>query len=343
MKENRSVTFIQKTVGLGNKDLLKSLLFWLTCAVYFFYHWGIDTPQGEIIAMLTRLDFGGSIAKLLFYVLSQPIGQALGMFIAWIVRKVVHGEKNRPDDDHAHKDSRLTHIFGLLVATAFTMSIGCFVAPEAVNFEYFFTFSLLFATFFGMNEGFRDYVVPEEFGRDNVRIVEGLILMCVGLGGLITNEITLKIDDWKRGFRYGGGMLLLSGSVTTIVLALKQSKALDEIQSKINGNSVVPLRADGNRTNVPGTQQTGPSTLTHNTVNKQPSVGPITNTSRQQTVPSTFNGSFQPYRQSNVPTSSQNSGVQPYRQSTQGYANQNGGFHPPQQTIGVQHISVYDM
>jgi hypothetical protein len=45
----------------------------------------------------------------------------------------------------------------------------------------------------GMNEGFRDYVVPEEFGRDNVRIVEGLILMCVGLGGLITNEITRKI------------------------------------------------------------------------------------------------------------------------------------------------------
>ena len=40
MKENKSVTFIQKTVGLANKDVLKNLLFWLTCSVYFFYQWG---------------------------------------------------------------------------------------------------------------------------------------------------------------------------------------------------------------------------------------------------------------------------------------------------------------
>jgi hypothetical protein len=44
-----------------------------------------------------------------------------------------------------------------------------------------------------MNEGLRDDVIPEEFGRDNVRIVEGLILMFVGFGGLITNEIIGKI------------------------------------------------------------------------------------------------------------------------------------------------------
>jgi hypothetical protein len=157
----------------------------------------------------------------------------------------------------------------------------------------------------------------------------------------------VKIDDggandWKKVFRYGGGMLLLSGSVTTIVLALKQSKALDEIQSKINDNSVVPWRADDNRTNVSGTQQTVPNT--HNTVNNHQSVGPITNTSRQQTVPSTINGSFQPYQQPYVPTYSQNSGVQPNQQSAPGYTTRNDGFNPPQQqTMVVQHMSMYEL
>ena len=35
----------------------------------------------------------------------------------------------------------------------------------------------------------RDDAVPEEFGRENIRIVEGLIQMFAGLGGVITNEI----------------------------------------------------------------------------------------------------------------------------------------------------------
>jgi hypothetical protein len=47
------------------------------------------------------------------------------------------------------KADRMKIVFGILFVAAFSMSIGCFIAPKAVNFWYFLPFSILFAALFG--------------------------------------------------------------------------------------------------------------------------------------------------------------------------------------------------
>ncbi|XP_053397541.1 uncharacterized protein LOC128556419 [Mercenaria mercenaria] len=254
MKDDESVTFVQRTLGLTKKDILRNVLLWSTCAVYFFYQWGIVTPQGifadqDTTKQLSSID---NLPKALFYGLSPILGLILGMFLAWMFKKAVYDEKTRFHVQTLKAD-RMNIILGILVVAAATMGIGCFIAPHAETFGYFFPFSLVFATFFAFCEGLRDDAVPDEFGRENVRIVEGLILMFAGLGGIITNEIGSNLedatadeneDDWKKLFRYGGGMLLLSSIVTALVLFLKQSKTLDKIQSEIDANTVAPLKSN---------------------------------------------------------------------------------------------------
>jgi hypothetical protein len=39
MKDGKG-TFVARTFGVGSKQILKSALFWSTCAIYFFYQWG---------------------------------------------------------------------------------------------------------------------------------------------------------------------------------------------------------------------------------------------------------------------------------------------------------------
>lgn len=49
-------------------------------------------------------------------------------------------------------------VLGILMVNAFTMGIACFVAPHAVNFGYFVTFSLIYGAFFGeLDEYFERY------------------------------------------------------------------------------------------------------------------------------------------------------------------------------------------
>ncbi|XP_053398225.1 uncharacterized protein LOC123553455 [Mercenaria mercenaria] len=336
MKDDKPVTFVQKTLGLAKKDLLRNVLFWLTCVVYFFYQWGIETPQAQFTDtdMTGRLDIGENIAKALLYALSPTLGLAFGMFLAWMFKKLAYDDSSRL---HVRtlKDGRMNIIFGVLMVAAATMGIGCFIAPHAVKFGYFFPFSLLFATFFAFCEGIRDDAIPQEFGWENVRIVEGLILMFVGLGGLISNEIGYetddeKEDDWKKLFRYGGGMLLLSSIVTALVLYLKQSKTLDEIQSKIDANTVVPLRANGiqqngNRENIRKTQQRPDGV-------KNQKVPRLRNTVVKQEHTVTGSVDSRPYQQPGVPSTAPNGGLQPYQQPGVPLARQSGGVHPYQQT-----------
>jgi hypothetical protein len=54
-------------------------------------------------------------------------------------------------------------------------------------------------------------------------------------------------NDWKKIFRYGGGMLLVSSVVTIAVFVADKIKALDVIHAKIPGNSNVPLRPFNNQ------------------------------------------------------------------------------------------------
>ena len=154
---------------------------------------------------------------------------------------------------------------------------------------------------------------------------------------------SVEIDDgddssWKTVFRYGGGMLLLSTGVTSIVLFLKQSKIIDKIQSHINGNSVVPFRADDSSRNINGDEQS--VTNTRNAVNNREynSQEARTDLTTRGNAPSTVSSGFQPYQRSFPPTSNQNSGVQPYTQPTVGYNNQRNGFNPQQQTMTIQYM-----
>ncbi|XP_060561288.1 uncharacterized protein LOC132721055 [Ruditapes philippinarum] len=235
-------TFVARTLGVGSKQIFKSTLFWSTCAIYFFYQWGIETPLGQLSSMSDHLGIEKKVGQNLVYVLSPAFGKLFGMFLAWIFKKVYYEEKSRLHMGTLEKD-RMIVVFRILFVAAFSMAIGCFIAPKAVNFWYFFPFSILFAALFAFCEGLRDDAVPEEFGKENVRIVEGLILMFAGLGGVITNEIGADIEDddddnWKKLFYYGGGMLLLSTSVTMTVLVLIQSSS---IPSKFKSNAVLPL------------------------------------------------------------------------------------------------------
>jgi hypothetical protein len=40
MRDDESATFVQRTFGVFKKDILKNVLFWSTCIVFFFYQWG---------------------------------------------------------------------------------------------------------------------------------------------------------------------------------------------------------------------------------------------------------------------------------------------------------------
>ena len=52
----------------------------------------METPQGQFTDqdMTSRLNIGGSLPKLLLYGLSQPVGEAIGMFLVWVAIKVMY-------------------------------------------------------------------------------------------------------------------------------------------------------------------------------------------------------------------------------------------------------------
>ncbi|XP_060595817.1 uncharacterized protein LOC132749908 isoform X2 [Ruditapes philippinarum] len=80
----------------------------------------------------------------------------------------------------------------------------------------------------GFCEAVRDNLVPEVFGRENTKVVEGFILMLAGIGAIINREIIEVIHndyDWKTVYRYGGGMLMLSSVVTIVVVVVDRLKA----------------------------------------------------------------------------------------------------------------------
>ncbi|XP_060595816.1 uncharacterized protein LOC132749908 isoform X1 [Ruditapes philippinarum] len=224
MRDDESATFVQRTFGVFNKSIFKNVLFWSTCIVYFFYQWGIETPKEELKRFV---GMGDSLPKLLTYAFSAPFGLILGKFLAWIFNKMAFNKKSGWFLQNL-EGRRLTIIFGVLAASTVVSSIGCFIAPSVLNFGYFTTFSLLFSTFHGFCEAVRDNLVPEVFGRENTKVVEGFILMLAGIGAIINREIIEVIHndyDWKTVYRYGGGMLMLSSVVTIVVVVVDRLKA----------------------------------------------------------------------------------------------------------------------
>ncbi|XP_060554830.1 uncharacterized protein LOC132715781 [Ruditapes philippinarum] len=360
-------TFVARILGVGSKQILKNALFWSICAIYFFYQWGIETPQGQITSMSEHLGIDKNLGKNLVYALSPTFGQLLGIFLAWIFKKVYYEEESRLHM-RTLKADRMKIVFGILFVAAISMSIGCFIAPKAVNFWYFLPFSILFAALYAFCEGLRDDAVPEEFGRENVRIVEGLILMFVGLGGVITNVIGGDIEDddddnWKKLFYYGGGMLLLSSSVTLTVLVLIQNKTLP---SKFQANAVLALNQTNEgfiskrnrKTTVVNTtlqQQPGASTNSNggfqnndtrsetvayqvggnefqqpNTI-IQNQTGSFQYPQQQQAMPVLYmHGSIQPAPEQAVVIGNPHMNTQPYQQASVILPNQTGSFMPYQ-------------
>ncbi|XP_060556029.1 uncharacterized protein LOC132716724 [Ruditapes philippinarum] len=296
-------TFVARTVGVGSKQILKSALFWSTCAIYFFYQWGIETPQGQIPSMAVHLKL--NVAGNLSYALMPTFGELLGMFLAWIFKKVYYEEESRLHKRKLKAD-RMKVVFGILFVAAFCMSICCFIAPKAVTVWYFFPFSILFAALFAFCEGLRDDAVPEEFGGENVRIVEGLILMFAGLGGVITNEIGAALNDddlhWKELFYYGGGMLLLSAFVTLTVLGLIRHKL---IPSKFKSNQVC--------------KQPNALIIIQNQANQD--------SQQQQAKPvQYFLGRIEPPPEQAVSKGNRHMNAQPYQQAPVNLPNQTGSF-----------------
>jgi uncharacterized Tic20 family protein len=60
---------------------------------FYYIFLGIETPQGQIPSMAVHLKL--NVAGNLAYALMPTFGELLGMFLAWIFKKVYYEEESR--------------------------------------------------------------------------------------------------------------------------------------------------------------------------------------------------------------------------------------------------------
>ncbi|XP_060599537.1 uncharacterized protein LOC132753129, partial [Ruditapes philippinarum] len=155
-------TFVARTLGVGSKQILKNALFWSTCVIFFFYQWGIETPQVRFASLPKRNEIEIKRAGNLVFTLSPTTGELFGMFLAWIFKKVYYKKESRL---HLRtlKADRMKVVFRISFVAAFSMSMCCFIAANAFGeFIYLIFLSYLFPALFAFCEGLRDDAVPEE-------------------------------------------------------------------------------------------------------------------------------------------------------------------------------------
>ncbi|XP_052769084.1 uncharacterized protein LOC128209196 [Mya arenaria] len=229
---NTKISFVQRALGVHVLALFKNGLFYGLISLFFFFQLGAN-PLDSVFQdndFQEHIGATSSIGTTIAYALVPFIGLILGSLLAWILNKVAA---------YPSEEFPLFRMIAILVGGAsFVLGVASFIATNA-TFGYGFTFRLLYAICIAYIDMLRDDSIPKMFGPTNTRVVEGFVLLVVGVAGIIATEITGDIDEWQYDFVFCGAMLLLTAIGTGVILVLVLF-VFDK------GNRVRPLAASGN-------------------------------------------------------------------------------------------------